>query len=126
MCFGVVQFKKVAVSPLGDGRETRRNIRKECGEFRKSRKNTEAKIVIRITHTVETSMRESIRKRGAVEVEKKRSKNGALRNTIKDRKRSGEGIANLNTLCTTRKERLEPGKGRTSDVKLGFEDVEKN
>ena len=81
MCFGVVQFKKVAVSPLGDGRKTRRNIRKECGEFRKSRKNTEAKIVIRITHTVKTSMRESIRKRGAVEVEKKKAKDRTLRNT---------------------------------------------
>ena len=62
-------------SPLGDGRKTRRNIRKESGKFRKGRKNTKTKIVISIAHTLKTRVRESISKRRAVKVKKERAKN---------------------------------------------------
>ena len=54
MCFGVVQFKRVVVSPLGYGRKTRGNIRKKSGKFRKYRKYTKTKVIISITHTLKT------------------------------------------------------------------------
>ena len=55
----------------------------------KSRKNTKTKTVISIAHTLEIIVRESIRKKRAVKVEKESAKNGALRNYIKDRERTG-------------------------------------
>ena len=77
------------VGPFRNGEEARRNIRKESGKFRKGRKNTKTKIIISISHTLEARVRESIRKRRAVKVEKERTKNGALRNSIEDGERSG-------------------------------------
>ena len=77
------------VGPFRNGGEARRNIRKESGKFRKGRKNTKTKIVISIAHTLKTRVRESVSKRRAVKVEKKRAKNGALRNSVKNRERSG-------------------------------------
>ena len=60
----------MSVSPVGDRRKATRYIRKECGEFRESGKNAKANVIISITHTVKTRIRESIRKRRAVKVKK--------------------------------------------------------
>ena len=65
------------------------NIRKESREFRKGRKNMKTKTVISIAHTLEIMVRESIKKKRTVNVEKESAKNGALRNYIKDRERTG-------------------------------------
>ena len=69
MSLGFVKFEKVGVSPVGNGRKTRRNVSEKSRKFRKSRKYSKAEIVISITHTVETSTRESFRKGRAVEIE---------------------------------------------------------
>ena len=69
MSFGRVEFKKVRVSPFRDGGETVRNVRKESRKFRKGRKDTKTKVIIRISHAVKTSTRKYVRQRRAVEVE---------------------------------------------------------
>ena len=69
MSFGRVEFKKVRVSPFRDGGETVRNVRKGSRKFRKGRKDMKTKVIIRISHTVKTSMRKYIRQRRAVHIE---------------------------------------------------------
>ena len=57
MSFGRVEFKKVRVSPFRYGGKTVRNVRKESRKFRKGRKDTKIKVIICISHAVETSTR---------------------------------------------------------------------
>ena len=77
----------MSVSPVRDGRKTRRNITKESRKITKSRKDSKTKVVISITHTAETSMGKSVRKRKTVEVEEKRTNNRALGDPIEKSKR---------------------------------------
>ena len=46
--------REIILDSHRDGRKTRGNIQKESGKFRKRRKNTKTKIIISITHTLET------------------------------------------------------------------------